>query len=123
MTEIFSYYSDSVDNKVFYKIKFIDRVLHKSSRSSTAGTYSGIFDFIRSAFAQTSLAKKKGLIESRFSYNHKDSQCPNCKGRGFVELDMFFLSNIKATCKSCAGSRYAPEILEVKYKNKSINEF
>ena len=35
---------------------------------------------------------------------------------------MFFLSNIKATCKSCAGSRYAPEILEVKYKNKSINE-
>ena len=122
LTEIFSYYSESVDNKIFYKIKFIDRVLHKSSRSSTAGTYSGIFDFIRSTFAQTSLAKKKGLIESRFSYNHKDSQCPNCKGRGFVELDMFFLSNIKATCKSCSGSRYAPEILEVKYKNKSINE-
>ena len=122
LSEIFSYYSESVDKKIFYKIKFIDRVLHKSSRSSTAGTYSGIFDFIRSAFAQTSLAKKKGLIESRFSYNHKDSQCPNCKGRGFVELDMFFLSNIKATCKSCAGSRYAPEILEVKYKNKSINE-
>ena len=73
-------------------------------------------------FCPNLLSKKKGLIESRFSYNHKDSQCPNCKGRGFVELDMFFLSNIKATCKSCAGSRYAPEILEVKYKNKSINE-
>ena len=122
LSEIFSYYSEAVYKKIFYKVRIIDRVLHKSSRLSTAGTYSGIFEFIRSTFAQTSLAKKKGLGESRFSYNHKESQCPNCKGRGLVELDMFFLSNIKATCKSCHGSRYAPEILEIKYKDKSINE-
>lgn len=122
LSEIFSYYSEAIYKKIFYKVRMIDRVLHKSSRLSTAGTYSGIFEFIRSTFAQTSLAKKKGLGESRFSYNHKESQCPNCKGRGLVELDMFFLSNIKATCKSCHGSRYAPEILEIKYKNKSIDE-
>ena len=122
LSEIFSYYNEAVYKKVFYKVRFIDRVLHKTSRLSTAGTYSGIFEHIRFTFAQTSLAKRKGLSESRFSYNNKESQCANCKGRGFVELDMFFLSNIKATCKNCHGSRYAPEILEVKYKNKSINE-
>lgn len=122
LSEIFSYYNERIDKKIFYKIKFIDRVLHKTSKLSTAGTYSGIFENIRFIFSQTSFAKKKGLSESRFSYNNKDSQCSNCKGQGFVELDMFFLSNIKATCKSCHGSRYAPELLEVKYKNKSINE-
>ena len=122
LSEIFSYYNEAIDKKVFYKVRFIDRVLNKTSRLSTAGTYSGIFEHIRFVFAQTSLAKKKGLSESRFSYNNKDSQCSNCKGRGFIELEMFFLSNIKATCTSCHGSRYAPELLEVKYKNKSINE-
>ena len=81
-----------------------------------------VFLNILGLFSPKHLWQKKGLSESRFSYNHKDSQCSNCKGRGFVELEMFFLSNIKATCTSCNGSRYAPELLEVKYKNKSINE-
>jgi len=122
LKEIFYYYNEVNAKKVFYKVRFIDRVLNKTSRLSTAGTYSGIFEHIRFTFAQTSLAKKKGLSESRFSYNNKESQCSNCKGQGFVELEMFFLSNVKATCTSCHGSRYAPELLEVKYKNKSINE-
>ena len=66
LSEIFSYYSEAVDKKIFYKVRFIDRVLHKSSRLSTAGTYSGIFEFIRFTFAQTSLAKKRVLVNLDF---------------------------------------------------------
>jgi excinuclease ABC subunit A len=33
---------------------------------------------------------------------------------------IIFLSNFEMPCKACKGSRYKPEILEVKYKGKSI---
>ena len=66
LSEIFSYYNETIDKKVFYKVRFIDRVLNKTSKLSTAGTYSGIFEYIRFVFAQTSLAKKRGLVKVDF---------------------------------------------------------
>ena len=80
-----------------------------------------VFLNILGLFLPKHLWQKKGLNESRFSYNHKDSQCSIAKVGDLLNWKCFFI-NIKATCTSCHGSRYAPELLEVKYKNKSINE-
>ena len=65
LSEIFSYYNETIDKKVFYKVRFIDRVLNKTSKLSTAGTYSGIFEYIR--FVRPNIfGKKKGLVKVDF---------------------------------------------------------
>ena len=43
-----------------------------------------------------------------------------CKGSGEQDLQISFLSSFTIQCKECKGKRYKEEILEVKYKNKSI---
>lgn len=35
---------------------------------------------------------------------------------------MQFMADVTMVCESCGGKRFRPEILEVKYKDKSINE-
>lgn len=35
---------------------------------------------------------------------------------------MHFLESVRITCGTCKGERYAPEVLNLKYKGKNISE-
>ena len=85
----------------------------RNSRSNPA-SYVGAFDEIRKAFA-TANHVEPGL----FSFNSAGA-CPKCNGLGYVEVEMSFLDSIRMTCPECKGKRYTPEVLEMKYKGKSI---
>ena len=85
----------------------------KSSRANSM-TYSGAFDLIRKEFA-----KHTHSDASLFSFNSKGA-CPKCKGQGTLSFEMFFLDSVKTICDECDGKRYHSEILELKYKEKSI---
>jgi excinuclease ABC subunit A len=54
--------------------------------------------------------------------NVDGGRCPVCKGTGFEEIDMMFMDNVVIPCDVCDGKKYRPEILEIQYKNKNINE-
>src|SRR5262249_14876507 len=43
-----------------------------------------------------------------------------CEGNGQKKIEMHFLPDVWVECETCAGSRYNPETLAVKYKSKSI---
>jgi excinuclease ABC subunit A len=49
---------------------------------STPATYCGIFDLIRSVWANTREAKSKGYTASRFSFNSGNGRCQACQGQG-----------------------------------------
>jgi excinuclease ABC subunit A len=85
-------------------------------------TYIKAFDPIREVFASTNLSEKKGLTASHFSFNVPGGRCETCQGSGTVKIEMQFLADVELTCEDCRGTRYAPEILEVKYKGKNIND-
>jgi len=89
-------------------------------KTSTPCSYIGIWDKIRNLFAKTEEAKNRKYKPGHFSYNSDNGRCPMCKGSGEQDLQISFLSSFTIQCKECKGKRYKAEILEVKYKNKSI---
>ena len=91
----------------------------RTPRSNPA-TYTGVFNDIRELFAMTSDAKSRGYTASRFSFNVKGGRCETCQGDGIMKIEMHFLPDIFVPCEVCHGARYNREILEVKYKGKSI---
>ncbi|MFX1571818.1 MAG: excinuclease ABC subunit UvrA [Promethearchaeota archaeon] len=107
----------NIDEIIVVNQKPISRV-----RTSTPCSFIGIWDKIRNLFAKTPEAKKRKYKAGHFSYNSDNGRCPSCKGTGETDLQISFLSSFSIPCKECKGLRYKPEILEVKYKGKTISE-
>ncbi len=104
----------------------IDKIIHvdqspigRTPRSNPA-TYTGVFDRIRSLFAETPEAKVRGYQPGRFSFNVKGGRCENCSGDGTIKIEMNFLPDVYVPCEVCHGARYNRETLEVHYKGKTI---
>ena len=85
-------------------------------------TYIKSYDAIRDLFAATAASKSKGYNASHFSFNVPGGRCETCQGSGTVTLEMQFLADVELTCEDCRGTRFREEILNVKYKGKSIHD-
>jgi excinuclease ABC subunit A len=91
----------------------------KSPRSNPV-TYVQAFDPIRRLFAATPAARRRGFGPGHFSFNTKEGQCPECRGDGHQRIEMHFLPDVFVTCESCHGARFRPEVLEVRWRGRSI---
>jgi excinuclease ABC subunit A len=85
-------------------------------------TYLKAFDPIRDIFAATKDAKSRGLTASHFSFNVPGGRCEACQGEGEVRVEMQFLADVFVPCDQCDGKRFKPQILEVKYRGKNVNQ-
>ncbi len=85
-------------------------------------TYLKAFDPIREIFAATKDAKARGLTASHFSFNVPGGRCEACQGEGEVRVEMQFLADVFVPCDQCDGRRFKPQILEVKYRGKNVNQ-
>jgi len=93
------------------RVVLVDQsALGKTPRSNPA-VYIGAFDDIREVFAQSEVAKQRGLNASAFSFNSAQGQCERCRGAGFEKIEMQFLSDVFIKCPECDGRRYRPHIL------------
>ena len=106
----------------------LDKVVHvdqapigRTPRSNPA-TYTGVFDKIRTLFAETAEAKARGYLPGRFSFNVKGGRCENCAGDGTITIEMNFLPDVYVACEVCGGARYNRDTLTVHYKGKNIAE-
>ena len=101
-------------------VEMIDQnPIGKSSRSNPV-TYIKAYDEIRDLFSQQPLAKMRGFQPKHFSFNVDGGRCDTCKGEGEQVVEMQFLADVHLTCDVCGGKRFKEEVLEVKYKDKSI---
>lgn len=109
-------------------LEHLDKVVHvdqspigRTPRSNPA-TYTGVWDRIRTLFAQTSEAKVRGYKAGRFSFNVKGGRCENCAGDGTIKIEMSFLPDVYVKCEVCHGARYNSETLQVRFKGKNVAE-
>jgi len=84
-------------------------------------TYLKAFDPIRELFALTKDAKSRGLTASHFSFNVPGGRCEACQGEGEVRVEMQFLADVFVPCEQCDGMRFKPQVLEVRYRGKTIH--
>jgi len=108
---------ENIDEIIVVNQKPISRV-----KTSTPCSFIGIWDKIRNLFAKTSEAKKRKYKAGHFSYNSDNGRCPSCKGTGETDLQISFLSSFTIPCKECKGLRYKPEILEIRFRGKTISD-
>jgi excinuclease ABC subunit A len=85
-------------------------------------TYLKAFDPIRELFALTKDAKARGLTASHFSFNVPGGRCEACQGEGEVRVEMQFLADVFVPCDQCDGMRFKPQVLEVRYRGKTIHQ-
>jgi excinuclease ABC subunit A len=114
--------------KTIKGLQHIDKVIEidqspigRTPRSNPA-TYTGVFSDIRNLFAQLPESKIRGYPPGWFSFNVKGGRCETCQGAGMRVIEMNFLPDEYVHCESCNGKRYNREILEVRYRGKSIND-
>lgn len=89
---------------------------------STVVSYLGIFDDMRSLFAQTDSAKKLKLGASQFSMNVKGGRCECCQGTGLQKIELNYLPSSYITCPECGGKRFSDKILSVTYRGMTIQD-
>ena len=104
------------------RVEYVDQnPIGKSSRSN-AVTYLKVYDDIRKLLSDQQFAKINGFTPSFFSFNQEGGRCPECQGDGFVRIGMQFMADVTMVCEACGGKRFKPEILEVKYRGKNVDD-
>ena len=113
---------DGIDGDIglLRSVEMVDQnPIGKSSRSNPV-TYIKAYDEIRKLFADQPYAQHTGLGASAFSFNIAGGRCEECQGEGVIKVSMQFMADVELVCEACGGKRFRDEVLEVKYRDKSI---
>jgi excinuclease ABC subunit A len=109
-------------------IEHVDKVINidqspigRTPRSNP-GTYTSLFDQIRTLFAELPESKMRGYKPGRFSFNVHGGRCEACQGQGQLRIEMQFLPDVYVPCDVCHGARFNRETLQVRFKDLNIAE-
>lgn len=104
------------------RVEYVDQnPIGRSSRSN-AVTYLKAYDDIRKLLSEQQYAKINGFGPNYFSFNTDGGRCPECQGEGVVRIEMQFMADVEMVCESCGGKRFKPEVLEVRYRGKNVDD-
>ncbi len=93
----------------------------RSSRSNPV-TYIKAYDEIRKLFADLQYSRQMGLNASSFSFNIAGGRCEECQGEGVIKVSMQFMADVELECEACKGRRFKSEVLDARYRGKTICE-
>jgi excinuclease ABC subunit A len=85
-------------------------------------TYIKAYDEVRRLFAGLAESRARGFGPGHFSFNVDGGRCPACKGEGQVQVEMVFMADVFVSCEVCGGARFRAEVLEVRYRGRSIRD-
>ena len=103
-------------------IVMIDQTPIGRTPRSNPITYIKAFDIVRSLFAATKEAERRGYTAGHFSFNVPGGRCETCQGDGTVTVEMQFLADVELICEECNGARYKKAVLDIRYKGLNIHE-
>lgn len=108
------------DVQLLRSVEMVDQnPIGRSTRSNPV-TYIKAYDEIRKLYADQPYAKHTALNASHFSFNTPGGRCEECQGEGTIKVGMQFMADVTLVCEACGGRRFKDEVLEVRYRDKSI---
>jgi len=105
-----------------HRVEYVDQNPIGKSTRSNAATYLKIYDEIRKLLADQQYARINGYGPSYFSFNQDGGRCPECQGEGVVKIEMQFISDVTMVCEACGGKRFKPDVLEVRYRGRNVDD-
>jgi excinuclease ABC subunit A len=102
------------------RVDLIDRRPVAKSSVSMPATYLDILGDLRDLYASLPEAMVAGLTAKAFSIHMEGGRCPECKGRGELNVQMRFLADARVKCPVCHGKRFRDHVLDVKFSGLSI---
>jgi excinuclease ABC subunit A len=104
------------------EVILVDQAPIGSTPRANPVTYLRAFEAIRNCFAATEDARLRNYTAATFSFNVPGGRCETCTGEGYEKVEMQFLSDVYVPCAECSGARFQPEVLEVRFRGRSIRE-
>lgn len=111
--------TQALDNSGVQTVVMVDSVPVGKNARSTVATYTNILDNLRKMYAALPAAKERQFTASDFSYNAAGA-CPTCGGVGQITMDVQYLPDVTEVCPTCLGTRYRPDVLDVKWHDYTI---
>ena len=112
---------DSVAGDGIEDVIVLDQSPVSQSPRSCLATATKVLDEIRALFAAVPEAKARGMTVRHFSFNAPGGgRCPQCQGRGTVQVAMAHLSDLPMDCPRCGGTRYAADVLQIKHRRRTV---
>ncbi|MDP9055674.1 MAG: excinuclease ABC subunit UvrA [Acidobacteriota bacterium] len=105
-----------------HEVVMVDQTPIGRTPRSNPITYIKGFDIVRSLFAATPAAEKRGYAAGHFSFNVPGGRCEVCQGDGTVTVEMQFLADVELVCDECKGTRFKSSILDIRYKSLNVHE-
>jgi excinuclease ABC subunit A len=103
-------------------VYLIDRRPIAKSSVSMPATYLDITSELRDLYASLPDAQVAGLTAKAFSLHLEGGRCPECKGRGEINLQMRFLADARIQCPVCRGARFRSHVLDLKFNGLNMSE-
>jgi|694.fasta_scaffold03294_11 excinuclease ABC subunit A len=104
------------------RIVVVDAAPLGRTPASIPATYMGLMEPLRELYTRTQEARAAGLDAGAFSFNSPKGRCVACEGKGATRVELQFLADLWLTCEECEGRRYAPHVLAVRWRGRSIAE-
>ena len=103
-------------------VMFIDPGIGNLRANTITAGFFEIFPALRELFARLKESRINQYTSGHFSFNSPLGRCEECKGKGYVEVEMQFLPAVQVICDTCSGKGYKPEILKIRYKDRNIRD-
>jgi excinuclease ABC subunit A len=113
----------NIDGELFNRnVVIADGLVPQNHSDRLFAEFVELFDPIKKLFAAVIKAEKPEINPSALSFRSAQGRCPECKGKGVMELNLDFVADSDTPCGACGGKRYSPEILRLLYQNKTISD-
>ena len=102
------------------EIVYLDPGVTARRGSTNIAGFFDIYPPLREFYAALKQSRLLGYLPGHFSFNSPLGRCPECKGRGYLEIEMQFLPAVKTICSHCRGNGFTPDVLKITHKNMNI---
>ncbi len=102
------------------EIVYLDPSIGSRRGSTNIAAFFDIFSPLREFYADLKQSRLLGYLPGHFSFNSPLGRCPECKGRGYLEIEMQFLPAVRTMCTHCHGNGFTADILKIIHRNMNI---